>query len=64
MRIEYNNENGCVFAGENVVRGDKESTKNLLEIFDGLLDYLNEEISEESRNGGRQISLYNLIVIL
>ncbi|XP_018520398.1 centrosomal protein of 95 kDa [Lates calcarifer] len=37
--------------GENVVRGDKESVKNLLEIFDGLLEYLNEEISVESQNG-------------
>ncbi|XP_040891838.1 centrosomal protein of 95 kDa-like isoform X3 [Toxotes jaculatrix] len=37
--------------GENVVRGDKESIKNLLEIFDGLLEYLNEEIREESQNG-------------
>lgn len=36
--------------GENVVRGQKESIKNLLEIFDGLLEYLNEEISEESQN--------------
>ncbi|XP_073319915.1 centrosomal protein of 95 kDa-like [Pagrus major] len=37
--------------GENVVRGDKESINNLLEIFDGLLEYLKEEISEESQNG-------------
>ncbi|XP_041641094.1 centrosomal protein of 95 kDa-like isoform X1 [Cheilinus undulatus] len=37
--------------GENVVRGDRESIKNLLEIFDGLLEYLKEEISEESQNG-------------
>ncbi|KAL6110262.1 cep95 [Pungitius sinensis] len=37
--------------GENVVRGDKDSIKNLLEIFDGLLEYLKEEISEESQNG-------------
>ncbi|KAG7223710.1 hypothetical protein INR49_015437, partial [Caranx melampygus] len=37
--------------GENVVRGDKESIKNFLEIFDGLLEYLNEEISEESQSG-------------
>ncbi|XP_008294771.1 centrosomal protein of 95 kDa [Stegastes partitus] len=37
--------------GENVVRGDEESIKNLLEIFDGLLEYLNEEINEESQNG-------------
>lgn len=49
--------NWCLFAGENVVRGDKESVKNLLEIFDGLLEYLNEEISEESQNSGRQIHL-------
>uniref|UniRef100_A0A8C3GCS5 Centrosomal protein 95 n=1 Tax=Cyclopterus lumpus TaxID=8103 RepID=A0A8C3GCS5_CYCLU len=41
--------------GENVVSGDKESISNLLEIFDGLLEYLKEEISEESQNGGRQI---------
>lgn len=55
--FECNAEGGCVFTGENVVRGDKESTKNLLEIFDGLLEYLKEEISEESQNGGRQIHL-------
>ncbi|XP_026158832.1 centrosomal protein of 95 kDa isoform X2 [Mastacembelus armatus] len=36
--------------GENIVRGNRESVKNLLEIFDGLLEYLNEEISEESQN--------------
>nr|XP_057921186.1 centrosomal protein of 95 kDa-like isoform X3 [Doryrhamphus excisus] len=36
--------------GENVIRGDKESIKNLLDIFDGLLEYLNEEISEGSYN--------------
>ncbi|KAJ8283656.1 hypothetical protein COCON_G00025060 [Conger conger] len=33
--------------GENVVTGDKESIKNLLEIFDGLLEYLTEQIYEE-----------------
>ncbi|KAJ8363560.1 hypothetical protein SKAU_G00123910 [Synaphobranchus kaupii] len=33
--------------GENVARGDKESIKNLLEIFDGLLEYLTEQIYEE-----------------
>ncbi|XP_008420240.1 centrosomal protein of 95 kDa isoform X2 [Poecilia reticulata] len=38
--------------GENVVSGDKESIKNLLEIFDGLLEYLNEELNEETQNGG------------
>lgn len=46
-----------LFSGENVVRGDKDSIKNLLEIFDGLLEYLSEEINEESRNGGRKMNL-------
>lgn len=57
MNTKFNAEDGCVFAGENVVRGDKESINNLLEIFDGLLEYLKEEISEDSQNGGRQINL-------
>ncbi|XP_051014874.1 centrosomal protein of 95 kDa [Acomys russatus] len=38
--------------GENIVRGDKESIKNLLEIFDGLLEYLTEHISETSHSKG------------
>ncbi|XP_056892682.1 centrosomal protein of 95 kDa-like isoform X2 [Takifugu flavidus] len=38
--------------GENVIRGDKDSIKNLLEIFDGLLEYLKEETIEESQNDG------------
>lgn len=42
----------CVSAGENVVRGHRESVKNLLEIFEGLLEYLMEEMSEESQNEG------------
>ncbi|XP_076148955.1 centrosomal protein of 95 kDa-like isoform X1 [Alosa pseudoharengus] len=39
--------------GENVVRGDGESVRNLLEIFDGLLEYLTEQLSEdeELQNG-------------
>lgn len=41
--------------GENIIRGDKDSIKNLLEIFDGLLEYLKEEIIEESQNGGSQL---------
>ncbi|XP_033985038.1 centrosomal protein of 95 kDa-like isoform X2 [Trematomus bernacchii] len=45
--------------GENVVRGDKDSTENLLEIFDGLLEYLKEEISEESQNGEELIDSLN-----
>ncbi|XP_009078401.1 PREDICTED: centrosomal protein of 95 kDa, partial [Acanthisitta chloris] len=37
--------------GENIVKGERESIKNLLEIFDGLLEYLTEEASESSQNG-------------
>ncbi|XP_062402428.1 centrosomal protein of 95 kDa-like isoform X2 [Sardina pilchardus] len=42
--------------GENVVRGDGESVRNLLEIFDGLLEYLTEQLSEdeELQNGALQ----------
>ena len=61
LSVEYNAEDVFVFAGENVVRGDKESIKNLLEIFDGLLEYLKEEISEESQDGGRQINFLSLL---
>lgn len=43
--------------GENVVRGHKESIQNLVEIFDGLLEYLNEELSEESQNSEPNSSL-------
>ncbi|XP_072270198.1 centrosomal protein of 95 kDa isoform X2 [Pyxicephalus adspersus] len=38
--------------GENIVRGDAESIRNLLEIFDGLLEYLTEQISEASSQNG------------
>lgn len=44
----------CVVTGENVIRGDKDSIKNLLEIFDGLLEYLKGEIIDGSNNGGSQ----------
>ncbi|NXD63798.1 CEP95 protein, partial [Eolophus roseicapillus] len=37
--------------GENIVKGEKESIRNLLEIFDGLLEYLTEEDSESSQDG-------------
>lgn len=42
--------------GENVARGDQESVRNLLEIFDGLLEYLTEQLSddEELQNGGNR----------
>ncbi|OCT63172.1 hypothetical protein XELAEV_18044270mg [Xenopus laevis] len=38
--------------GENIVNGDTESVQNLLEIFDGLLEYLTEQISEASSQNG------------
>ncbi|KAJ1129573.1 hypothetical protein NDU88_007940 [Pleurodeles waltl] len=41
--------------GENIVKGDKESIKNLLEIFDGLLEYLTEQISEASSQTGDDV---------
>ncbi|XP_061685202.1 centrosomal protein of 95 kDa-like isoform X2 [Syngnathoides biaculeatus] len=40
--------------GENVIQGDKESIKNLLDIFEGLLEYLSEDICEDSQNDGSQ----------
>ncbi|NXU33598.1 CEP95 protein, partial [Drymodes brunneopygia] len=42
--------------GENIVKGDKESIKNLLEIFDGLLEYL-REVSEASSQAGAEINV-------
>uniref|UniRef100_A0A4X2L8D9 Centrosomal protein 95 n=1 Tax=Vombatus ursinus TaxID=29139 RepID=A0A4X2L8D9_VOMUR len=38
--------------GENIVRGNKESIKNLLEIFDGLLEYLTEYSEASSQERG------------
>ncbi|XP_015279129.1 PREDICTED: centrosomal protein of 95 kDa [Gekko japonicus] len=40
--------------GENIVKGDRESIRNLLEIFDGLFEYLTEEISETASEGGTE----------
>lgn len=34
------------------MKGEKESIRNLLEIFDGLLEYLTEEDSVSSQDGG------------
>ncbi|XP_018774443.3 centrosomal protein of 95 kDa isoform X2 [Serinus canaria] len=42
--------------GENIVKGDRESIKNLLEIFDGLLEYL-REVSETSSQAGAEINV-------
>ncbi|XP_016158254.1 PREDICTED: centrosomal protein of 95 kDa isoform X3 [Ficedula albicollis] len=42
--------------GENIVKGDRESIKNLLEIFDGLLEYL-REVSESSSQTGAEINV-------
>ncbi|XP_013922490.1 PREDICTED: centrosomal protein of 95 kDa, partial [Thamnophis sirtalis] len=38
--------------GENIVKGDTESIRNLLEIFDGLLEYLTEESETASQQDG------------
>ncbi|NXR08619.1 CEP95 protein, partial [Semnornis frantzii] len=45
--------------GENIVKGERESIRNLLEIFDGLLEYLTEEASESSQNGDEMHVLPN-----
>ncbi|NWS30572.1 CEP95 protein, partial [Polioptila caerulea] len=42
--------------GENIVKGDRESIKNLLEIFDGLLEYL-REASEASSQAGAELNV-------
>ncbi|NXE11352.1 CEP95 protein, partial [Lophotis ruficrista] len=45
--------------GENIVKGERESIRNLLEIFDGLLEYLTEEASESSQHGDEANVLSN-----
>ncbi|XP_060108593.1 centrosomal protein of 95 kDa [Heteronotia binoei] len=40
--------------GENIVKGDRESIRNLLEIFDGLFEYLTEEIGETASEDGTE----------
>ncbi|XP_010719819.1 centrosomal protein of 95 kDa [Meleagris gallopavo] len=45
--------------GENIVKGERESIRNLLEIFDGLLEYLTEEFSESSSQNGDETVLPN-----
>ncbi|NXF99601.1 CEP95 protein, partial [Sakesphorus luctuosus] len=42
--------------GENIVKGDWESIRNLLEIFDGLLEYLTE-VSESSSHTGAEANV-------
>ncbi|XP_009869308.1 PREDICTED: centrosomal protein of 95 kDa [Apaloderma vittatum] len=42
--------------GESIVKGEKESIRNLLEIFDGLLEYLTEEASESSSQYGDELN--------
>ncbi|KAM9296592.1 LOW QUALITY PROTEIN: centrosomal protein of 95 kDa [Gastrophryne carolinensis] len=44
--------------GENIIQGDLESIRNLLEIFDGLLEYLTEQISEASSQNGDDVDSY------
>ncbi|NXL07648.1 CEP95 protein, partial [Mesembrinibis cayennensis] len=43
--------------GENIVKGEGESIRNLLEIFDGLLEYLTEEVSESSSQNGDEANV-------
>ncbi|KAM6297601.1 LOW QUALITY PROTEIN: centrosomal protein of 95 kDa [Aegotheles albertisi] len=43
--------------GENIVKGEKESIINLLEIFDVLLEYLIEEVSEYSSQNGDEANV-------
>ncbi|KFP44611.1 Centrosomal protein of 95 kDa, partial [Chlamydotis macqueenii] len=43
--------------GENIVKGEKESIRNLLEIFDGLLEYLTEAASESSSQNGDEANV-------
>ncbi|KAM9281283.1 centrosomal protein of 95 kDa [Morus bassanus] len=45
--------------GENIVKGEGESIRNLLEIFDGLLEYLTEEVSESSSQNGDEANVNN-----
>uniref|UniRef100_A0A8C5RDS2 DUF5745 domain-containing protein n=1 Tax=Laticauda laticaudata TaxID=8630 RepID=A0A8C5RDS2_LATLA len=50
--------------GENIVKGDKESIRNLLEIFDGLLEYLTEEISETaSQQDGERNKIRSFLLV-
>ncbi|XP_063265142.1 centrosomal protein of 95 kDa isoform X3 [Prinia subflava] len=43
--------------GENIVKGDRESIKNLLEIFDGLLEYLREVSEASSQTGAAETNV-------
>ncbi|NXO58793.1 CEP95 protein, partial [Aramus guarauna] len=43
--------------GENIVKGERESIRNLLEIFDGLLEYLTEEVSDSSSQNGDEANV-------
>ncbi|NXF08386.1 CEP95 protein, partial [Smithornis capensis] len=48
--------------GENIVKGDRESIRNLLEIFDGLLEYLTE-VSESSSHTRAEANVLSSIEI-
>ncbi|XP_025052069.1 centrosomal protein of 95 kDa isoform X2 [Alligator sinensis] len=45
--------------GENIVKGERESIRNLLEIFDGLLEYLTEVSEASSQSGDEPDMLIN-----
>ncbi|XP_019643707.1 PREDICTED: centrosomal protein of 95 kDa-like [Branchiostoma belcheri] len=48
LALDYLHVNLSHITGEGVVSGDTESIRNLLEIFEGLFEYLAEEIESES----------------
>ncbi|XP_078612173.1 centrosomal protein of 95 kDa-like [Branchiostoma floridae x Branchiostoma japonicum] len=48
LALDYLHVNLSHITGEGVVLGDSESIRNLLEIFEGLFEYLAEEIESES----------------
>ncbi|XP_066291913.1 centrosomal protein of 95 kDa-like [Branchiostoma lanceolatum] len=48
LALDYLHVNLSHITGEGVVSGDAESIRNLLEIFEGLFDYLAEEIESDS----------------
>uniref|UniRef100_A0A7M4DWF6 Centrosomal protein 95 n=1 Tax=Crocodylus porosus TaxID=8502 RepID=A0A7M4DWF6_CROPO len=50
--------------GENIVKGERESIRNLLEIFDGLLEYLTEVSEASSQSGGEFVQANLLCYVL
>ncbi|NXC38011.1 CEP95 protein, partial [Penelope pileata] len=57
LALDYLHVSLSHITGENIVKGERESIRNLLEIFDGLLEYLTEEISETSSQNGDETNV-------